>query len=262
MAQAPELSVVCRSCGSEVSPYVTECPYCGHRLRKRAPRLEREGDEIRVRESRRDKRRRLRRERAAERGAAVALGTRPIATVGTLMIGAILLIVGRAVPLTLSEVGAIVGPVGSDAWRYVTAPFAYDDVGALLVIGLAIWVFGGAIERRLGSFATATLIVATGTLGSLAAGAVYSAGLTDTLVVAGGNAVALGLLAAWLMMWRGEAKRHLSEPLETIAVTVAAVVLLLLPLVEVGADPFAGFVGGLVGLGMGALAARRAGRLD
>jgi len=63
-------------------------------------------------------------------------------------------------------------------------------------------------------------------------------------------------------MWRGEAKRHLSEPLETIAVTVAAVVLLLLPLVEVGADPFAGLVGGLVGLGMGALAARRAGRLD
>ena len=25
----PELSVVCKSCGSEVSPYVTECPYCG-----------------------------------------------------------------------------------------------------------------------------------------------------------------------------------------------------------------------------------------
>ncbi|KAA0269287.1 MAG: zinc-ribbon domain-containing protein, partial [Acidobacteria bacterium] len=44
MSQTPELSVVCRSCGSEVSPYVTECPYCGHRLRKRAPRLEREGD--------------------------------------------------------------------------------------------------------------------------------------------------------------------------------------------------------------------------
>jgi len=254
----PELSVVCRSCGSEVSPYVTECPYCGHRLRKRAPRLEREGDEIRVRESRRDKRRRLRRERAAERGAAVALGIRPVATAGTLLIGGILLVLGRAVPLTLAEVGAIVGPVGSEAWRYVTAPFAYDDVGALLVIGLAIWVFGGAIERRLGSLATATLILATGTLGALAAGAVYSVGLSDTLVVAGGNGVALGLLAAWLMLWRGEAKHHFSEPLEKIAVTVTAVVLLLLPLVEGGADPVAGLVGGLVGLAMGALAARRA----
>ncbi len=258
MSQTPELSVVCRSCGSEVSPYVTECPYCGHRLRKRAPRLEREGDEIRVRESRRDKRRRLRRERSAERSAAVALGVRPMATVGTLLIGGILLILGRAVPLTLAEVGAIVGPVGSEAWRYVTAPFAYDDVGALLVIGLAIWVFGSSVERRLGSLAAATLILATGTLGSLAAGAVYSAGLTDTLVVAGGNAVALGLLAAWLMLWRGEAKHNLSEPLETIAVTVTAIVLLLLPIFEVGADPVAGVVGGLVGLGMGGLAARRA----
>ena len=42
----PELSVVCKNCGSEVSPYVTECPYCGTRLRKRAPKLERQGDEL------------------------------------------------------------------------------------------------------------------------------------------------------------------------------------------------------------------------
>ena len=66
----PELSVVCKSCGSEVSPYVTECPYCGTRLRKRAPKLERVGDEVRVREDRRDRRRRKaaeRRSRLAER---------------------------------------------------------------------------------------------------------------------------------------------------------------------------------------------------
>ena len=47
-----ELSVVCKSCGSEVSPYVTECPYCGTRLRKRAPKLERRGDELAAQESR------------------------------------------------------------------------------------------------------------------------------------------------------------------------------------------------------------------
>ncbi len=262
MAQAPELSVVCRSCGSEVSPYVTECPYCGHRIRKRAPRLEREGDEIRVRESRRDKRRRLRRERASERAAATALGVRPIATAATLLISAVLLVAARAVPLSLSEIGAIVGPVDSEAWRYVTAPFAYDDLGYLFVVSLSIWVFGSAIEYRLGSLATATLVLATGTLGSLAAGAVYSAGLTDTLVVAGGNAIALGTLAAWLMLRRGDAKDRFSEPLETIALGVTAVVLLLLPLVEAGADPVAGLVGGLVGLAMGRLAARRAERLD
>jgi len=37
----PGLFVVCKNCGSEVSPYVTECPYCGQRVRKRAPRLDR-----------------------------------------------------------------------------------------------------------------------------------------------------------------------------------------------------------------------------
>ena len=37
----PDLFVVCKNCQAEVSPYVTECPYCGTRLRKRAPKIER-----------------------------------------------------------------------------------------------------------------------------------------------------------------------------------------------------------------------------
>ena len=37
VASGPELFVVCKKCNSEVSPYITECPYCGTRLRKRAP---------------------------------------------------------------------------------------------------------------------------------------------------------------------------------------------------------------------------------
>src|SRR5207248_8610004 len=49
-AGGPDLFVICKSCGSEVSPYITECPYCGNRLRKRAPKLDREG---RVAEKRR-----------------------------------------------------------------------------------------------------------------------------------------------------------------------------------------------------------------
>src|SRR4051795_12601780 len=43
MASGPDLYVVCRSCGREVSPYITECPYCGNRLRKRAPKLDKGG---------------------------------------------------------------------------------------------------------------------------------------------------------------------------------------------------------------------------
>lgn len=253
----PELTVVCRSCGSEVSPYVTECPYCGHRLRKRAPKLEREGDEIRVHQSRRQKRRSARAERATTSARSLELGGRPVATAGTLLAGALILIVGRSVPLRLDQVGAIIGPVGSEAWRYLTAPFVYNDVGAFLVVAIAIGVFGSAVERRLGSLATTTLIIATGTLGMLAASAASSAGLTDVLVAAGGNGVALGLVGAWLMLWRADAKHNFSEPLDAIGVTVVAVVLLLLPAVEITADPIAGLAGGLVGLAMGNLAARR-----
>ena len=43
MATGPDLFVVCKNCGAEVSPYITECPYCGTRLRKRAPKIERDG---------------------------------------------------------------------------------------------------------------------------------------------------------------------------------------------------------------------------
>ena len=41
----PDLFVVCKNCGSEVSPYVTECPYCGQRVRKRAPKIDRSSGE-------------------------------------------------------------------------------------------------------------------------------------------------------------------------------------------------------------------------
>ena len=102
---SPELSVVCKSCGSEVSPYVTECPYCGTRLRKRAPKLERVGDEVRVREGRSDRRRRKaaeRRARLAERAVASQdLALRPMATIAVLAASAIVLVVERASNLSV-----------------------------------------------------------------------------------------------------------------------------------------------------------------
>src|ERR1700722_10799347 len=42
MSSGADLFVVCKQCGSQVSPYITECPYCGHRLRRRAPKLPRD----------------------------------------------------------------------------------------------------------------------------------------------------------------------------------------------------------------------------
>ncbi|MGE4426748.1 MAG: rhomboid family intramembrane serine protease [Solirubrobacteraceae bacterium] len=46
MAGAAELFTVCRSCGQQVSSYVTECPYCGTRLRRRSPTLARRGGDL------------------------------------------------------------------------------------------------------------------------------------------------------------------------------------------------------------------------
>jgi membrane associated rhomboid family serine protease len=265
---APELSVVCKSCGSEVSPYVTECPYCGHRLRKRAPKLEREGDEIKVHESRREKRRRLKRERALERELTggggrrrrlprLEAGERPLATLATLLVAAVLIVLLRAVPLFPGELGALVGPLDGQFWRCLTAPFVFDDLGYLIVAGGAIAIFGIAVERRLGTISTGVLILATGALGVLAAD-VFARALDEFPLVAGGNGVALGLAGAWLMLVRGE---HRGQPLASGAdlygaVTVV-VVLLLLPLVEQTADPVAGIVGGLVGIALGRLAAAR-----
>src|SRR4249919_1935314 len=92
---SPELSVVCRSCGEEVSPYVTECPYCGTRLRKRAPKLELRGDELTPRQSRRT-RRRLARAQRADR--ASRLADRPYAVIAAILIPAVLLLVRVASP--------------------------------------------------------------------------------------------------------------------------------------------------------------------
>ena len=256
----PELSVVCRNCGSEVSPYVTECPYCGTRLRKRAPKLEREGDEIRVREGRREKRlrrdaeRRARRTVRAER--AQDLATRPLATIGIVAVSAAMFVLARAGVGWAEFDTAILGPPGDEPWRCLTASFVYEDAGYLFVCGLAIAIFLPPIERRLGLVASLLLALACGALGMLGAVAVDNA-LGDGLpIAAGGNAIALGCLAAYVALREPERRADPEEGYDPIAVAVAAAVLLALPIVETFADPIAGIVGGLVGGACGLLAAR------
>lgn len=241
---SPELSVVCKSCGSEVSPYVTECPYCGTRLRKRAPKLERKGDEITPRE----RRRRIR----APRLPRLAVAERPYATLAAILGPAILLLVVRAADLAPSEVGAIVGGAGSEWWRYIAAPFVYTDVGYLFVVAVAIAVFVPALERRLGTISAVLLLVACGALGMLAAEGMHSIGLdAETMLAAGGNGVALGAVGAWFAIRHAESRKHPGDDYDVIGVTVFAAVLLALPLVEDFANVWAGLAGGLVGLGAG-----------
>jgi membrane associated rhomboid family serine protease len=250
-----ELSVVCKSCGSEVSPYVTECPYCGTRLRKRAPKLERVGDEVRVREDRRTRRRRkaaARRGRLAERTAIAQDLTRaPVITIAALVVPALLMVIERATSLTVIDLGAIVGPVGDEWWRYLAAPFVYDDVGYLFACGLALAIFLPAVERRVGSVPALLVVLGTGALGMLAAEGLDSAFGDGIFLAAGGNGIALGVLATWFVLRDAESRADPTAEYDRIAVAVVAAVLLLLPAVEDFASVWAGLAGALVGAGCG-----------
>ena len=133
-------------------------------------------------------------------------------------------------------------------------PFAYVDVGYLFVVAVALAIFGIGLEKRLGSAATALLMVACGALGMVAASGIVSA-QDGVEVMAGGNGLALGVLAAWLAIRRVEAKNAIDQEYDRIGVAVVAVVLLALPIFESTANPYAGVVGGLVGGLAGLLAA-------
>ncbi len=255
----PELSVVCKSCGSEVSPYVTECPYCGTRLRKRAPKLERVGDEVRVREGRVDRRRRKaaeRRGRLAERAAAAQdLALRPVATIAVLAASAVLVVVEAASNLSAFDLGAIVGPVGDEWWRYLAAPFVYDNIGYLFACGLAIAIFLPAVERRVGTIAALLLVIGCGALGMLAADGLDSSFGDGIFVAAGGNGIALGVVCAWLVIRDAERRADPTEEYDRVAVAVVLAVLLLLPAVVDFASVWAGLAGALVGAACGLAAA-------
>ncbi|HVW47857.1 MAG TPA: rhomboid family intramembrane serine protease [Solirubrobacterales bacterium] len=249
-----ELSVICKNCGSEVSPYVTECPYCGARLRKRAPKLERRGDLLEAQRPKRRRRPRLR--RPGRPRAPISFSRhadRPYATIGIILASAILLLVQKATGNPLSTFGGLIVPIGDQWWRYLTAPFAYVDVGYLFVVAVGLAIFATGVERRLGSWPTALLLLACGALGVLAAGGIASA-KGEITVIAGGNGMALGAVAAWFAIRRAESHGAIDEEYDMIGVGVAAAVLIALPLFAPTANFFACLVGGAVG-GLAGLAA-------
>jgi membrane associated rhomboid family serine protease len=238
-----ELSVICKNCGSEVSPYVTECPYCGARLRKRAPKLERRGDGLEPKPRRRGRRFPKLGGRLRARG--WARGERPYATLAAIGGSAALLLVQKATGDSLQTFGGLVLPFDNEWWRVLSAPFAYVDVGYLFVVALALAIFSIGLERRLGSAATALLLIACGSLGMLAASGIVDPG--GFKVIAGGNGMALGALAAWFSIRRSETQGAIDQEYDWVGVAVAAAVLLALPLFDSTANVYAGIVGGAVG---------------
>lgn len=256
MARGADLFVVCKNCGSEVSPYVTECPYCGQRVRKRAPKLERGGptaepEPKRPRRARRSSRARFERPRIASAG---VLAARPVATIS--LVGLIFLtyLVYFAGAFDATNV-VIAGKLDGDYWKLVTANFLHLGGGGSLVFAggayqfatvVAIGIFGTLLERRHGAAVVLAIALVCGAGGMLVAAAIES-----FPIAAGANGMALGLLAAWavpdLLAWRGN-REYDGDLLGT---GVIAAVLLAMSLAVEPANIYAGLAGGLIGFVVG-----------
>jgi membrane associated rhomboid family serine protease len=243
----PDLFVVCRNCGSEVSPYVTECPYCGQRVRKRAPKLDRSGGEP---QPKRKARRRptLPRLRADEI-AGVAPDTRPYATFALMLACVASALVWQADPGL--DVGYIFVPVLDDVWRFFAAPFLFaDKIGYAFVTLVAVGIFGTLLERRFGAIAVVAVYVLSGAAGMALVAFAETPPLfvdTNAFFVFGGNGAALGLLCAWLVDDRMAARRGEDRENDLLGAYVVAIVLVLLSLAEQSANIGAAVGGGLAG---------------
>ena len=239
MASGPDLFVVCKSCGSEVSPYITECPYCGTRLRKRAPKLERGGPK-----PAKKARPRLGPLRAGEIPG-IRPDRRPYATYALIIVPIVLTIVGRA---GWDDIATLImgGPLDGDWWRPITTQFIYGSTGYEVAALAAVAIFGILLERRHGMWAPLVVFLIGGTLGML-----LVLGVDEGSVAVGGNGGALALLAAWSVRDLLGRRRGIEDDSDMLGVLAIASLLVLLPLATEDAHTLAGLGGGLAGLVMG-----------
>ena len=250
MASGPDLFVVCKKCGSEVSPYITECPYCGTRLRKRAPKLERGG----VRKEPKAPRRRptLGRLRPGEIPG-IRADRRPYATI-LLVVASLIVTLGAKA--NLWEVHRLLLTFDiyttDEYYRTVTTLFIYGSTGYEIVALGAIFLFGWLLERRHGAWAPLLVFLLGGAAGMFLA----IAGDDVEIVTSGGNGAALALLAAWSMRDILGRRRGVEDDSDLLGALAIAAVLILLPLAAEEASALAGLGGGLAGIVLGVLLAR------
>lgn len=248
MASGPDLFVVCKKCGSEVSPYITECPYCGTRLRKRAPKLERGGVPKEPKTPRR-RRATLGRLKPGEipgiRG-----DRRPYATIALIVTSLVVTLGARAGLWPVDDLVLLVTNT-DEYYRTVTTLFVYGSTGYEIVALAAIFLFAWLLERRHGAWATLLVFFAGG-----AAGMFLAIAGNDVVIATGGNGAALALLAAWAMRDVLGRRRGIEDDSDLLGALGIAAVLILLPLATEEASALAGLGGGLAGVVLGTLLAR------
>jgi len=257
MSSGADLFVVCKHCGSEVSPYITECPYCGHRLRQRAPKIPRETARrgrrgstgliarLRARPARRREATLLSERRRAPSWARLGAESRPYATITLVALSCGAWIAWRGGFVHLDQM-AIEGPLHGDWWKLLSSQFTYEsglfEFAALVVVAL----FGWLLERRHGAWVVVTLFLLGG-----AGGMAVEAAVNPTPLALGANGLALALLCAWampdLLAWR----RDEDWEGDLLGTGVIAAVLLLLPLAVRNVSAVAGLTGALAGIVIG-----------
>ena len=247
MASGPDLFVVCRSCGREVSPYITECPYCGNRLRKRAPKLERGGTPKPPKPQRR--RPSLGRLKPNEIPG-IRAERRPYGTILLVLAAIVVTILANTGVLSLADL-ALALPYTEEYRRTVTTLFVYDQTGYQVVTLAAIFLFGWLLERRHGMLVPVLVFLIGG-----AGGMFLAIGGGDADLALGGNGGALALLGAWVVRDLLGRRRGEEDDSDMLGVLAKAVVLLLMPLASYDASALAGVGGGVIGLLLGLLLAR------
>ena len=254
----PDLFVVCKNCGSEVSPYVTECPYCGQRVRKRAPKIDRSGGEPdpaapppRAQASR------LR----ADEIAGIAPDTRPYATFGLILICVIAVLVYAAKPGPGPRLSVRQGA----ARRRGLALVRHARSSTRTSSATRSWrwcrsgIFGTLLERRFGPVAVVLTFILAGAAGAALAATLETPPLLSDVPiwpVFGANGAALGLLCAWLVDDRLAARRGEDRENDLLGVYMIAAVLVLLSLTTEEANIGAAVGGALAGSVIGLLLPR------
>jgi membrane associated rhomboid family serine protease len=240
----PDLFVICKNCQSEVSPYITECPYCGSRLRKRAPKLDREGRPTeRKRRAPAPSLPRLRRDEIP----GIRGESRPYATIALVLAGFAGTLLWRAALIGSTHAIQLWAQFGTHLWwRLLVAPFTYTNTGYAIVVLGTIAVYGWLLERRHGPVFVLVLF-AIATVG----GAAVTAADSTLPLALGANGGALALLIAWAIpdLLTLRAGEEIGGDL--LGTAVIGVVVALMPIAAPGASWVAAGVGVVAGILVG-----------
>jgi membrane associated rhomboid family serine protease len=239
MAGTPDLFVVCKKCGSEVSPYITECPYCGTRLRKRAPKIDRRSGDATPRNPRKLPRPAL---TPLRRDEIPGIRADPLGRPNVTIALVVLSLVGFLVLPFVADRDLGLVDLHGDAWKYVVPAFVYPNAWYQLAVLLAIGIFGWRLELRHGPLLVLALFLACGLGGNAIAAAVN----VDDFIF-GAPGAALGMLAAWVLPDLVRARRGIDYDGDLIGTAVIGVVVAVMPAITWGASAVATFSGLVLG---------------